>query len=84
MSALLRVYLHPAIKGKIRWGEFVDVFSLLFGEVEPKVWAGDVPLSKEFESFQHPKVEHNWNWVLSYTIYKTVNFMPSLGELQTS
>lgn len=33
------LYIHPATKDKICHGEFVDVFSLLFQEPDPKPWA---------------------------------------------
>lgn len=55
------VHLHTATKDKIWWVEFVDVFLLLFREMEPKLWTAGIPFLSEYESYQHPKVKRNWN-----------------------
>lgn len=73
VSALLGVHLHPSTRKKIWRGEFMDLFSLLFREPEPKPWTGCGALNRELEQYKCPKVEKNWdNWLSSYTILMAV------------
>lgn len=76
MSAPLGPHLHPTTKDKIWWGEFLDLFSLLFRKPEPKPWAGFSADSQELNTFKHHKVYHTWdNYLSGYT-----NFMAGSGQ----
>lgn len=49
------------------------MFSLLFGELEPKLWVGCCKAARELVQFRHPTVDMNWdNWVSGFTIYLVV------------
>lgn len=49
VSSPFGVHLYPATKENIWRGEYVDLFSLLFRELEPKLWAGFGAVALELE-----------------------------------
>lgn len=55
------------------YGEYIDLFSLLFWQPETKPWARCDAVAQDFKQCKHTKVELNWNnWLSGYTIYMVV------------
>lgn len=81
LSSLFGVPLHPTMKKKIWKGEYIDYFSLLFREPEPKVWPGGGAVAQELEQYQCPKLETKWMaelGVRQYHLYGGTSASPGL------
>lgn len=70
-SLALGDHLLPSTKVKIWRGEYIDLFTLLFRDVEVKPGAKDDP--RELEKIKRQQVDKNFdNWLTAYTIYMGV------------
>ncbi|KAL8221296.1 UNVERIFIED_CONTAM: hypothetical protein K2H54_064274 [Gekko kuhli] len=75
-------HLLQAKEAKIWRGEYVEMFTLLFRDVEVKASVRDDP--RELEKIRHKQVDKNFdNWLSAYTIYMGVVFQayPDQGSV---
>lgn len=71
MAMPLGEHLLQATRDKILRGEYVDVFSLLYREVEKK--DKDLLEDREKEALKHRKIDWNWtNWLSGFLVYAGV------------
>lgn len=73
VSEPLGSHLSASTSDEIWRGKFVDLFSLLFRERNPKLWVAGFPMAREHEQYRHPKGGRTQDsWLSGYTIYATV------------